>query len=92
MGEIGLVHLNRERDRRTRSERDSVRAHLVTHARDIDSGIDGYALVAFRRLGDGQIETRAEYCVRDAADMFILPDLAREKIARRINQTTDSEN
>lgn len=84
-----IVRLNRERDRRSRAERQSVRASFVAEVRDIDTGIDGYAFVAYRRQPDGSIETWAEYGVRDVIDLYGLPDMAREKIRRRIDRSAE---
>lgn len=86
---LKLVRLSRERERRMRAERQSIRSQLVAQARAVTDGIDGYALVAFRHSANGQLDTWTDYGVRDAADLFVLPDLIKEKIRKRINDEAE---
>lgn len=88
---VKLVRLNRERECRIRAERASVRARLVAKAREIDDGIDGYALVVYRHNSDGSVMTQTDYCVRDSRDLYRLPDMAREKVSTAINSSTKTD-
>lgn len=88
-----LVSLNRERERHARMRRQACKAHLLHRARAAPDELDGFALVMYRSVdnGDGtrSYDAMTHYFVRDALDVGRLPDLARHELETRIARNDD---
>lgn len=80
-----------------RSDRDKARAmeplvalrEFVQEVEQTVERLDGWALVAYELTDDGGIITKTGYRVSQVMDLYRLPDMARVKIERAINESVD---
>ena len=57
-----------------------------------EPAIDGFTLLTYQKDGvSGILSTMTRYSVRDVMDLFVLPDMAKEKIRREIERNVTIE-
>ncbi len=86
------INLKAVRAKREDNERTAPLKVLRDAVDDIGAAfesLDGWALVVFERAADGKICTMTRYRTRDPLDVFVLPQMAKLKIERAINESTE---
>ena len=76
------VHRNTREKRQRRKVWDTAQLKVRT----MPKNIDGFVVVYFKKTGLSDTETWADWYVRDTADTFRLPEMARFQIERAINK------
>ena len=80
------ISLTVHRNTREKRQRRQVWDTAQRMARTMPKNIDGFVVVYFKKTGLSATETWADWYVRDAADTFRLPEMARHQIEREINR------
>jgi len=80
------ISLTVHRNTKEKRERREVWCAAQEKAKSLPKNIDGFAMVYFTRHGVRSTTANVMWFVRDSADTFLLPEMARHEIQRAMSK------